>query len=135
MGISGLALTGGRAADGGAIASRENLTITDSTISGNTADFGGGISNSGSGTATVMGSTIADNSTGYHGGGIWNDGTTTITDSTISGNSATAFGGGIYNSGTVTVTSSAIGNSAGNSGGGINNESGTRNRHQQHDLG
>jgi hypothetical protein len=63
------------------------MTITNSTFSGNSADFGGGIFNNG-GTMTVTNSTFSGNSAISAGGGIANaDGTVTITNSTISGNS------------------------------------------------
>jgi hypothetical protein len=51
------------------------------------------------GTLTVTSSTLSGNSAVYDGGGIYNYGTLTLTDSTLSGNSATVYGGGgIYNS-------------------------------------
>jgi hypothetical protein len=90
------------------------VNLTDSTVTDNTAQIGGGIANGG--VLTVSESTISDNSASSSGGGISNfNGTVTVTDSTISGNSA-AFGGGISNGiGTTTLTSSTI---SGNSGGG-----------------
>jgi CSLREA domain-containing protein len=96
------------------------VTVTDSTLSGNTS--GGGIYNDG-GTLTVTNSTLSGNSTNLEGGGIYNyGGTLTVTDSTLSGNSA-EHGGGINNNGFgTTVTNSTLsGNSAGQ-GGGILNE-------------
>ena len=94
--ISGLRLTGGDVnGDGGAILSLENLTVTHSTISGNSAMFGsgGGIYGgySYNGNVTVMSSTISDNSAGYSGGGISAD-NLTLFNSTISGNSASGLG-------------------------------------------
>ena len=126
--IEGLTLTAGNvtSGDGGAIFTRENLTVSNSTISGNSARRGGGLYNI-SGALTVTNSTISGNSTTLYGGGIRNSsGTTEVNNSTISGNSATRYGGGIQNaSGTTEVTNSTIsGNSAGN-GGGIRNSSGT----------
>jgi hypothetical protein len=124
--ISGLALTGGDPSSnesGGAILNRENLTITDSTISGNSAGIGGGVFSGQGGDLTVTLSTISDNSA-YRGGGISNSfGKLTITDSMINDNSASTNGGGVYSrsGGDVTVTGSTIsGNSTrGGSGGGI----------------
>ncbi len=108
------------------------LTLTNSTITGNTIDYssGGGIYNQYAGTLTITNSTISGNKahtddiyTGGNGGGISNTGTLTITNSTISGNTADG-GGGIDNWGTLTLTNSTIsGNTAsGNTatfGGGI----------------
>ncbi len=105
------------------------LTITNSTISGNSAKFegggsggGGGIENNG-GTVTITNSTISGNLSFAFAGGINNfggTGTVTITNSTISGNSAQNDGGGIWNGGTLTITNSTIsGNSTQDNGGGI----------------
>lgn len=117
----------------GGIDNNGTLTLTDSTLSNNSAGYegnGGGIENGG--TLTVIGSTLSDNVAGGEdgGGGIWNDGgTLTVTDSTLSGNGG-GNGGGISNDGgTVTVTDSTLaGNDAydgGGVGGGIDNKAGT----------
>ncbi len=90
-----------------------DVTITQSTISRNSASTGGGISNSG--TVTVIRSTIWGNSA-FFGGGFSNTGTLTVTLSTISGNvayslnGADSAGGAIYNSvfGETRVTQSTI---------------------------
>ena len=84
---------------GGGIFNGGTLTISDSTISGNSADLGGGIGNRG--VLTVSDSTISGNSARV-GGGVYSDTDlssikTTITNSTISGNSATQRGGGVSN--------------------------------------
>ncbi|WP_287284042.1 Ig-like domain-containing protein [Okeania sp. SIO2G4] len=106
---------------GGGIDNDGTVTVTDSTISGNTSGFdGGGIYNNG--TATVTNSSISENVASRFGGGIANDSTVTVTNSTISGNSTNASGGGIANDSTVTVTNSTIsGNSTNVNGGGIYN--------------
>jgi len=116
--ISGLTLTGGDVQrSGGAIRSQESLTITSSTISGNSARSGGGVSAVGN--LTVTSSTILGNSAGS-GGGVLAYGDLTVTSSTISANSADREGGGIRAHGDLTVTSSTIsGNSADREGGGI----------------
>jgi hypothetical protein len=104
------------------------VTLTNCTLSRNSADFGGGIFNLG--TVTLTNSTLSGNLVfqGY-GGGIYNGfGFVTLTNCTLSGNSAIVDrGGGIYNlSGMVTVTNSTLrGNSAGTSGGGIFRDAGT----------
>jgi CSLREA domain-containing protein len=133
--ISGLTLTEGFA-DGGAGGAILNnttgageLTITESTIIGNTATGSGGAigpNSDDAGKLTVTDSTISGNSaTGGSGGGI--DGAkysgTTVTNSTISGNSTAFAGGGIVAGGKYSplkVTGSTIsGNTAaGISGGG-----------------
>ncbi|MDA8184790.1 MAG: IPT/TIG domain-containing protein, partial [Actinomycetota bacterium] len=112
---------------GGGILNNGIMTVTDSTISGNTSigPGGGGILNNGF--MTVTDSTMSGNTatSGYGGGGIFNSGIMTVTDSTISGNTA-PYGGGIFNyGGTMTVTDSTVsGNTATSGYGGIFNNSG-----------
>ena len=87
-----------------------SITITESTISGNTAqDNGGGIFNEG-GSITITRSTISGNTADYQGGGIFNrEGSITITGSTISDNTADWYGGGIKSyRGSITITGSTI---------------------------
>src|SRR5262249_48676494 len=94
---------------------------------GNSAELGGGIFNVG--TLTVTNSTIAGNSAsglfgGYAiGGGIFNVGTLTVTNSTIADNSADlgggSRGGGIYNIGAQTVTNCPIAGNPADLGAGI----------------
>ncbi|MEW5985446.1 MAG: choice-of-anchor Q domain-containing protein, partial [Chloroflexota bacterium] len=83
---------------GGAIYNEGDLLLQRSTISGNSAaDRGGGIyTNGSSATVTLVNSTITGNTASY-GGGIASFGREVTTfSSTISHNSATNFGGGIY---------------------------------------
>jgi hypothetical protein len=92
------------------------VTITGSTISANTAEDGGGLSNNG-GSMIITDSTIRDNSAsgnGDAGGGIDNytDSTLMILRTTISGNSVSVYGGGIDNidGATATIVDSTISN-------------------------
>ncbi len=132
--LSGLTLQNGRIDSGGffdaggAIFTRENLTITRTTITNNTAEFsagGGGIYKADSSSKlTVVESTVSGNqaiNTSRAGGGIYlYQGSAEIIDSTISGNSGEASsnggGGGISQySGTLLITGSTIsGNTATN---------------------
>jgi hypothetical protein len=99
---------------GGAIyisnVSGTTVTVSGSTLSGNSANVGGGIANDG--TLSVTNCTLSNNSAS-NGGGIFNRyGSLTLSGSTLTGNSATNAGGGIYiyggaNSGTVTVENSS----------------------------
>ncbi|MGH7224886.1 MAG: choice-of-anchor Q domain-containing protein, partial [Gemmataceae bacterium] len=115
--LSGNSTNGG----GGGIINGGTLTVSNSTFSGNSAGFGGGIF-SYAGTVTVSDSTLADNSSNSNGGGIANQGSTlTVSNTTLSGNSATNNGGGIENSGTMTVTNSTIADNSAAAGGGISN--------------
>jgi hypothetical protein len=112
---------------GGGIINSGTLTVTNSTLSQNSASSGGGIYID-SGSVTVTNSTLWENTTtggfGYGGGGIFNFGTLVVTNSTLAGNAAAQWGGGIWNNGTLTLTNSTLaGNSApGSSGGGIRND-------------
>lgn len=102
---------------GGGIYVREGtLTITASTISANEADSGGGIfMTAGSPAITVLNSTISGNSADYSGGGVFVDaGVATFNNTTVTGNRANAYegyngdGGGIYNQGGATTVRNTI---------------------------
>jgi uncharacterized repeat protein (TIGR01451 family) len=108
------------------------VEVTDSTISNNTADFGGGIFNSDHNSpadslVALTNSTVNGNSAANGGGGIFSRraSTVTLTNSTVSGNSAGADGGGFSNTGDGTTTelvnSTISDNSANFGGAGINN--------------
>ena len=74
--------------------SSATVSVTNSTLSGNSASFGGGIYAS-SATVAVTNSTLSGNSA-ISGGGIYaRSATVSVTNSTLSGNSAN-YGGGIY---------------------------------------
>ena len=81
---------------GGGIANEGQLTVTDSTVTGNTARY-------------VFNGT----STGF-GGGIYNDngGIVVINSSTISGNTAFGSGGGVSNGSTVYLQNSIVANNS-----------------------
>jgi hypothetical protein len=127
--LAGLTLTGGVAANGGAIYSQGALTISNCTLSGNTANNstfnGGGAVFNFHGTLTVSASTFSGNvANSLEGGGAINNdaGTVTVTNSTLAYNqtAGTLAGGGIYNDhGTLTVSNSTLANNtAGKVGGG-----------------
>jgi hypothetical protein len=99
---------------GGGLSNDGVLTITQSTIRGNTAPYGGGLFNSGYGQLTLTTSTISSNTASILGGGVYNWGTLTLTHSTVNGNTATYNGGGFFNNqATLTITHSTIsGNTA-----------------------
>ncbi len=115
--LQDLEVTGG-GAGGVSTASASTVTITGSTITGNTSQVhGGGIANGG--TMTITGSIVSNNrstddNTG--GGGIFNNGAMAITGTVVSDNTAPQGpGGGITNDGTMTITSSTVaGNTSGN---------------------
>jgi predicted outer membrane repeat protein len=93
-----------------------DLTITDGNAGA--GEDGGGIYSEGA--LTISDSTISGNSAGGDGGGIFSQGPLTLSGSTLSGNSAVD-GGGLYSfAALMTITGSTIsGNTAGDEGGGI----------------
>jgi predicted outer membrane repeat protein len=112
LGLSHLTLQNGYATNGGAVANEfGTVTITDSTLSGNTAStYGGAIFNSGTtASVTVTDSTLSGNSASYYGGAIFDYGdSVTITGSTLAGNSAVHGGGAIYTEGGTTSVGASI---------------------------
>src|SRR5262249_23580620 len=93
-----------------------SLSLSNSTVTGNTAPDGAGILNAG--TMTMNADTVNNNtaSTFGIGGGILNFGKMTIINSTVAGNVA-FLGGGIYNSGVLMVSNSTVASNAVKSGG------------------
>ena len=131
--LRGLTATRGNSGtEGGGIYNAGTLTLTNSTVSGNTAGGvergnGGGILNFfGSGTLTLKNSTVSGNTASFSGGGITNGRDLVLIDSTVSGNAAPS-GAGISSFGPLTLMNSTVsGNSAGGFGGGaIFNDGGT----------
>ena len=55
----------------------------------------------------VNGSTLSSNSAAY-GGGIYSTGSLTVGNSTFFGNSSGSFGGGVFSTGTLTVAGSTL---------------------------
>jgi predicted outer membrane repeat protein len=147
--LTGLTISNGLAAgaDGGAILNSGTLTVSGSTLSGNsTTDrwkgnnnfggHGGGIYNSG--TLTFNGNSNMSANTAIQGGGInnagilsfsnsallhntssgiYNSGTATVSDSVLSGNSASS-GAAIWSGGTLTVSGCTLSNNVASSTGG-----------------
>ena len=107
--------TSGERSGGGGVFSRGDLTIANSTVSGNSTAgvgaYGGGVY---ADRVLITDSTVSGNSTtGFvaGGGGVWTYEDLTITNSTISGNSTGGFGahgGGIRSRGDVIVDNSTI---------------------------
>ncbi len=107
------------------------LTLTNSTVSGNTVSgctvpSGGSIYNNG-GKLALINSMVSVNTASSGSGGIVNDGGTLIlTNSIVSNNAGSgSFGGGIENSGgTLMLTNSTISGNTNSGGGGIANFNG-----------
>ena len=130
--ISGLTLTRGNAGNdsGGAIAvGDEALALSGVDITGNTANFGGGIYLAG-GLLTLENCTVSGSRAPGSGGGLFLDSNTTtvVRSSTVSGNDATGGeGGGIFASvgASLAVENSTIAGNRAGLGGGIGIENGT----------
>jgi hypothetical protein len=120
--IDGVTITGGNASgsvDGGGILNAGTLTISDSTLTGNSAIDGidegqGGAIYSDGAALSIQGSTISSNQSDWIGGGILTDRTDLkISNSTITGNSALYGGAILVEYGTAEIYDSTItGNSA-----------------------
>jgi uncharacterized repeat protein (TIGR01451 family) len=129
--VNNLTLTGGHGTNGGSISSVGALRLINSTVSGNSADNGGGIYNGNGGTLLLNNSTISGNQSSNDGGGIYSSfGKLTLTNTTISGNSATNTGGGVVSNGNsfddsnlFTLTNSTVRSNSAARGGGIANGS------------
>jgi len=92
---------------GGGIYNAGTLTVENSCMYGNSAQYGGAIYNAG--TATVTDSDITNNSATVEGGGIYNNvgAVLFITNSTVCDNSA-PLGADLSNHGTATITNSDV---------------------------
>ena len=97
--LSGMIIRGGKNDIVGGINNFGRLVVEDSTITGNNAEFGGGIFNhNGTSTVTIDNVDIAGNSTTSDGAGIYNSvGKLIVNSGNITENVAEATGGGIFN--------------------------------------
>jgi CSLREA domain-containing protein len=123
-GAAGTANGGGIKSEGGG-----SLGVYLSTVSGNTAELGGGIMVSADGAASpsvmISHTMLADNSASTSGGGFWFDQgvQATVIRFQVERNSSGDHGNGIYNAGTLELTGGTITeNSGGMYGGGIYND-------------
>ncbi|HEY0073532.1 MAG TPA: choice-of-anchor Q domain-containing protein [Abditibacteriaceae bacterium] len=90
--MNGLTITGGNSAVyGGGISNLGTLALSDCTLSDNRAQFGGGLSNSERATATLTNCTLSGNSAGQSGG-----------------TAGSGYGGGINNSGTLRLVACTL---------------------------
>lgn len=102
---------------GGGISSSGATVMVNSLVASNTCPGAGGGIGSG-GTLILQGSTISTNTSNSNGGGISNGANLHLNNSTVSGNTGGAWGGGIYSNDTMTLNSSTISNNTSSSNGG-----------------
>ena len=123
--LIGLTITNGFTVNGsfgGLFNEGSAVALIDTTVTGNRAWNAAGIGNYFYGTMTLTNSTVSGNTAMYGGGGIYNAGTMSLTNSTVSGNtSLNSGGGGILNVRSLTLTSSTISDNTAKLGGGILN--------------
>ena len=127
--LDGVTITGGVGeggevfGDGGGLFNAGELTLTTSTVSGNTGLSGGGLFNADTGKLTLTTSTISGNNLvegeGF-GSGLFNAGTAILMHSTVSGNLGD-FGVGLFNIGMLTLENTTVTDNAGIAGGGLDN--------------
>jgi len=128
-GLRGLVIRDGFADNGGAIVLGfgDQLTLTNTTVSDNTASrCGGGIWTHSNSQLWLDRSTVSDNHAARDGGGIYlrNSAAIGVFNSTVANNSAGDAGGGIYGfsyDAMTLVNATVTGNSAGGDGGGLYN--------------
>ena len=113
--LSNLTLSGGSANYGGAILNNSTTTLTSMTIQDNVALDGGGIWNVSNGNLTIINSTFANNTATLWGGAIGNyGGCISLSLTTIAFNQAGSGAGGII--GSVNMTNSIVANNNGSFG-------------------
>lgn len=96
--IQGITLTGGQATNGGAVYNQGTLSVSFATLASNTAiQSGGAVFVDSNATLRVITSTLSDNAAGEWGGAVANRGTNFFSYATIAGNTAGTSGGGVYN--------------------------------------
>ena len=128
--IAGLTVTNGHVSGfnwgGGIFNDSGTLTVSNCTVSGNSAFNGGGITSTGGAMLSVIASTINGNSAANSGGGIHRiNGPSMVINSTFSDNSAgggvLSGGGGIFNLGLLRIINSTLSGNSATYGGGILN--------------
>ncbi len=126
--LSGLTITGGNAdlnggqyeAGGGLYNDGGSVTLTGCTISGNSAQNGGGVATYNGGMTTMVQCTVSGNTAGDSGGGVRNaGGTTSLSYCDVEDNTSSGNGGGIDNYGIMTIDHSTISGNDSSTGGGI----------------
>jgi CSLREA domain-containing protein len=92
--------------DGGGLYNFDTATVTNCTFNGNTAGDGGGLWNFN--VLTITNSTISGNTANFDGGGLLDDGPATVISTTIANNSGASGSGGGINAGVPTSLKNTI---------------------------
>jgi len=118
--IADSTLSGNDAFAGGAVSSDAVAAILRTTISDNSATYGGGLSTTFGGSVVLTDATVSNNMGVFRGGGLYGDPTSSISlvNATLSGNTA-GLGGGVYNLGDTEIRLSTFLGGDAPSGGGI----------------
>ncbi|MFI5295925.1 MAG: choice-of-anchor Q domain-containing protein [Thermodesulfovibrionales bacterium] len=102
------------------------LTLSDITISGNSAANNGGGINNFNGTVNMNNVTFSGNSAVVGGGIFHYTGIMTVTNGTVSGNTAGTIGGGVFNNnGSLSILNATISDNSSPNGGGVLNNKGS----------
>jgi hypothetical protein len=117
--IAGLTITGGSADRGGGLRNDGGaVALSGCTIAGNSAVSGGGLANDG-GALTLTDCTVSGNTASGQGGGLANDGgALSLTGCVVSGNAA-RFGGGLFSTGAAALTDVLVRGNRARFGGGV----------------
>ena len=108
MTLTNSTVSGNDASLAGGIFNDGMSMLIGSTVSWNHALVLGGIGNDRDATLTVSSSTVSGNTAEFFAGSIFNDGAMTITNSTVSGDTTEFLEGGILNAGMLTLTNSLV---------------------------
>ena len=108
MTLTNSTVSGNEASLAGGILNDGMSMLIGSTVSWNNALVLGGIGNDRDASLTVSSSTVSGNTAEFFAGSIFNDGAMTITNSTVSGDTTEFLVSGILNAGMLTVTNSLV---------------------------
>lgn len=97
--LKNVTVTGNKAFDGGGILNHSMIDIDKCTLKDNKSQNGGGGNLWSDGTLAVLRNTTVSGGTAQNGGGIANHGKMTLDGCTVTGNTATNKGGGVFNNG------------------------------------
>jgi hypothetical protein len=95
--VSNTTISGNSSSEGGAALNIGALTILNSTISNNMGNQGAAVYSSGSATLTITNSTVSGNTASEYAAGVFNLATLQVSNSTFSNNSAPFIAGDIVN--------------------------------------